>query len=278
MYRWSFSQARDLSLNDLRMALLNFISAKQANEPFIVRVDDADKGQVAEDKERDSLGTLALFGISYSQLYYQSRNFKYHLQFASTLLDQRKAFICFCPENKTPYDGTCENLSSEEVLNNPNPFVLRMKKRTKDEDSFVIMTTDKYPSSLFARACDDMLQGVTTIIDEETHRSDASKEEWIRTSLGYDQAMRYVYVPAFQDAKQSVQGLLDDGFMPEAIANYLLMPNRILTLEAMIATCDPQSDLLTSFEMETLRAINREHIQKLDDSQHVKKYPKEIVK
>ncbi|NCB54011.1 MAG: hypothetical protein EOM49_03575 [Epsilonproteobacteria bacterium] len=271
MYRWSFSQARDLSLNDLRMALLNFISAKQANEPFIVRVDDADKGQVAEDKERDSLGTLALFGISYSQLYYQSRNFKYHLQFVSTLLDQRKAFICFCPENKTPYDGTCETLSSEEVLNNPNPFVVRMKKRTKDEDSFVIMTTDKYPSSLFARACDDMLQGVTTIIDEEAHRSEASKEEWIRTSLGYDQAMRYVYVPALQDASYSVQRLLDEGFMPEAIANYLLMPNRILTLEAMIATLDLLSDLPTSFEMETLRAINREHIQKLDDSRHVKK-------
>lgn len=271
MYRWSFSQARDLSLNDLRMALLNFISAKQTNEPFIVRVDDADKGQVAEDKERDSLGTLALFGISYSQLYYQSRNFKYHLQFASTLLDQRKAFICFCPESKIPYDGTCETLSSEEVLNNPNPFVVRMKKRTKDEDSFVIMTTDKYPSSLFARACDDMLQGVTTIIDEEAHRSEASKEEWIRKSLGYDQAMHYVYIPSFQETSYSVQQLLDEGFMPEAIANYLLMPNRILTLEAMIATLDLLSDLPTSFEMETLRVINREHIQKLDDSRHVKK-------
>jgi len=75
------------------------------------------------------LEMLSLFGISYSQLYYQSDNFKYHLQFASTLLDRKKAFICFCPEDNTSsYDGRCEHLSNESILNNPNSFVIRFKK------------------------------------------------------------------------------------------------------------------------------------------------------
>ena len=95
MLRCTLSPTRDLNLNDLRIALLNFAFAKHANEPFIVRIDDADKTQIIEDKDRDLLDTLALFGISYTQLYYQSHNFKYHLQFASTLLDKKKAFFCF---------------------------------------------------------------------------------------------------------------------------------------------------------------------------------------
>lgn len=265
MYRYSLSQARDLSLNDLRIALVNFLSAKHANESFIVRVDDADRTHNIEDKDRDSLDILALFGISYTQLYYQSHNFKYHLQFASTLLDKKKAFICFCAEEKSPYDGACENLSSEEVLNNPRPFVIRMKKQAEGDDSCVIMKTDKYPTPLFARACDDMLQGVTTIIDEEAHRSEASKEEWIRKSLGYDQAMHCVYIPSFQETAYSVQQLLDEGFMPEAIANYLLAPHQILTFEQMLKSVDLHTNMPTSFEMETLRFINREHIKKLGD-------------
>lgn len=279
MLRCTLSPTRDLNLNDLRIVLLNFAFAKHANEPFIVRIDDADKTQIIEDKERDLLDTLALFGISYTQLYYQSHNFKYHLQFASTLLDKKKAFICFCAEDKaSPYDGACENLSSEEVLNNPRAFVIRMKQQAKGDDRFVIMKTDKYPTPLFARACNDMLQGVTTILCEEAHRSDAPKEEWIRKSLGYDQAMHYVYVPSFQETSYSVQQLLDEGFMPEAIANYLLAPHQILTFEEMLTSVDLHANMPTLFEMETLRFINREHIKKRDDSHHVKKYPKEIVK
>lgn len=268
MYRVVLSPMRDLNLNDLRTALLNFIAAKHANEPFIVRIDDADKTRVIEDKDRDNLDVLTLFGISYTQQYYQSHNFKYHLQFASTLLDRKKAFICFCQEDKVPYDGTCEHLSSEEILNNPSPFVIRMKKEHNDDDSFVIMRTDKYPTPLFARACDDMLQGVTTVICEETHRNDAPKEEWIRKSIDYDQAIRYVYVPTFQCQEEaiSVKALLDEGFMPEAIANYLLAPHQILALEAMMSEVNLSTfSTPVTFDKQELCLINREHIKKLGD-------------
>jgi len=276
MYRFAPSPTTDLHISNLQIALLNYICAKQAGEPFIVRIEDGDKAHIIEGKDQDILDTLALFGISYSQLYYQSHNFKYHLQFASTLLDTKKAFICFCPhENElSACDGTCEHLSSEEVLNIPKPFVIRMKKLEHTGNSFVIMRTDKYPTYTFACACDDMLQGVTTIIREDEQEPNAPKEEYIRKSIGYDQAMHYTHVPTLLCPKDEsdVTWLLNQGFMPEAIVNYLLLlshptPVEIFTLEEAISWFDITkiSKAPVNFDIEKLRFINREHIKRIPD-------------
>ncbi|MDD3344296.1 MAG: glutamate--tRNA ligase [Sulfurospirillaceae bacterium] len=297
MFRVALSPTGDMHIETLRVALLNYICAAQAGEPLIVRIEDIDKERTIEGKEHAMLDMLSLFGISYTQLYYQSSNFKYHLQFASTLLDKKKAFICFCKKESQDkayrYDGTCENLSSDAVLNNPNPFVIRMKKPAKtfsfndkikgamrfepdDIDSFVIMSADKYPTNTFACACDDMLQGVTTIIREEKHLLNTPKEELIRQSLGYDQAINYAHIPVMLYAKEdetlSAQYLLDQGFMPEAILNYLVLlgydtPTEIFTLEETISWFDITrlSKSSVHFDMDKLRFINREHIKRIPD-------------
>lgn len=265
MYRFTPSPMGNLNINDLRIALINYLCATQAGQQLIVRI---------EGEEQDTLEMLALFGISYSQLYYQNNNFKYHLQFASTLLDTKKAFICFCPHEASSCDSTCEHLTPEEVINNPRAFVIRMKKPDTASDSFVIMRTNKYPTPTFASACDDMLQGVTTLIQEEKHLNDAPKEEWVRKSLGYDQAMHYVHIPTIQSQKDEsdVKWLLDQGFMPEAILNYLLLlgnptPCEIFYMVEALAWFDIKN-ISTSpahFDIEKLRFINREHIKRTPD-------------
>ncbi|KFL34890.1 MULTISPECIES: glutamate--tRNA ligase family protein [unclassified Sulfurospirillum] len=276
MYRFAPSPTGNMSINDLRIALINYICAKQADEPLIVRIEDGDKARTIEGKDQEILEMLGLFGIDYSQLYYQSSNFKYHLQFASTLLDTKKAFICFCPQKDetSPCVGACEHLSSEEVINNPNSFVIRMKKCDTVSDHFVIMSTHKYPTYTFACACDDMLQGVTMIIRENEQEANTPKEEHIRQSIGYDQAMHYTHVPSLlcNEDESDVKGLLDQGFMPEAIVNYLLLlsnptPTEIFTLEEAIAWFDIKtiSPSPAPFEIDKLRFINVEHIKRIPD-------------
>ena len=258
------SLSSKLSICDLRKALLSYLYAQQAHDQLVVRLESTD--DVA-------LEMLLLFGISYQHLYYQKDNFKYHLQFASTLLDRKKAFICFCSEEKVSfYDGTCEHLSSEEILNNPNPFVIRMKKQNDDGDSFIIMDTHKYPTSVFARAYDDMLQGISHVIQEENDKEDASKEAYIRHALGYDQAIDYTYVAPLHDANSDVKKLLDEGFMPEAITNYLLLlgnttPVEIFTLKEAIGWLKIETSSTSSlhFDTDRLSLINREHIKRLSD-------------
>lgn len=313
MYRFAPSLSQDMHIGNLRVALYNYICAKQNGEQFIVRMEDTDRKNNKEGKAEDILDILAIFGITYDNLYYQSENFKYHLQFVSTLLDQKKAFACFCTKEELAkkeklakedkkvyrYDGTCTNKSPEEVLDNPNPFTIRIKKPEKaikfkdiikeelcfepdDIDSFVIMEKEKYPTYNFACACDDMIQGIQTIIREEEHLSNTPKQELIRNSLGYHESIEYAHLPVMLDEmgkkistagdRNNVRWLLDQGFMPEAISNYLLLlgnetPYEIFTTEEAFSWLDltKLSKEPSKFDMEKLRFLNREHIKTINN-------------
>jgi len=161
MYRFAPSPTGDMHIGNLRVALFNFICAKQSGDMFIVRMEDTDKAKNIENKDKEILDILAIFGITYDSLYYQSENLKYHLQFASALMSKGKAFACFCKTDKC--SGKCVNISQDELLNNNLPFTIRIKKpmdeisfkdtikdeiafKSEDVDSFVIMKKDKYPT------------------------------------------------------------------------------------------------------------------------------------
>lgn len=197
------------------------------------------------------------------------------------------------------YDGTCENLSDAAVLNNEKPFVIRIKRPQKtirfsdfikgelsfepqNLDSFVIMRADKTPTYNFACAIDDMLENITCIIRGEDHTSNTPKQEHIRQSLGYEQKMSYAHLPIIlnesgvkmskREAHSSVKWLLENGILPEAIINYLIMlgnktPCEIFTLEEALSWFELKkiSKAPARFDLKKLLQINREHIKKLSD-------------
>lgn len=280
MYRFSASLNKDLSLEGLRVALFNYACAKQNGKNFIVRIEDIDKARKTEGKDSDLLELLSIFGLKYDYLYYQSENFKYHLQFASSLMDKGQAFACFCKEENTPYDGKCINISQQELLNNNLPFTIRIKRpkdalHVKDTlqgevtfepeaiDSFVIMSQEKYPTHNFANACDDMLQGISHIIENQEDIVDAARQEWVRVSLGYTEGIRYTHLPSMSNAQISVKSLLDQGFLPEAISEYLFLLGGQTSKETF--NFDAILNSPVAFEMEKLEEINQEHIKALDD-------------
>ncbi|DAB31602.1 MAG TPA: glutamate--tRNA ligase [Sulfurospirillum sp. UBA11407] len=238
MYRFSVSPFEELRLDSLKLALLNYHGAKKSNDKFLVRFEDIARDK--ESKDSEILGILALCGIKYDYLYYQSENFKYHLQFASSLMDKGKAYACFCESDKCTQN--CMNISQEELLNNNLPFTIRLK--SKDED-FLIMTQEKYPTRVFATACDDMLQGLSHIIESEDNKKNEKQEEEIRTSLGFLEKIDYVHIPALEDI--SVKQLLNDGLLPEAIVEYL------------------QNLQDNTFDIDSLQEYNQKHINLLDD-------------
>jgi len=263
-----------MDINSLRIALFNYICAKQSGDMFIVRIEDSDKAKNIEGKDQEILDILAIFGITYDSLYYQSENFKYHLQFASFLMDKKKAFACFCTENELKnekYSGKCLHVSDDELLNNNLPFTIRIKS---DIDSFVIMKQDKYPTYNFACATDDMLQGIKQIIRDKVHILNTPKQELIRRSLGYEDKINYTHIPAIQniDDKSSVKWLLDQGFMPESIINYLvLLGNEVPTEIFSIAEAmewfeiDKISEEPVKFDINKLKFINREQIKLIEN-------------
>lgn len=304
MLRFASSPTRDMNIGDLRIALFNYIVSKQRGEGLIVRIDDMDKERNIEKKDEEILGILELFGIGYSHVVYQSQNFRFHTAMALQLLHEAKAFNCFCsPEwlekkreeaknNKETYryDDACRNLPAELVIDNENPFRVRIKKseepivikdhikgeitfKPEDTESFIIMREDKTPTYSFACGIDDMLGDISLIIRDEEYLSDTPKEDLIRTSLGYNKKIEYAHLPAIlgENADLSVKWLLEEGYLPSAIANYLISignkpPKEIFNLQDAIEWFDLKNISKSSgcFDIDILRDINKKHLRDLD--------------
>jgi len=314
MLRFAPSPTGDMHIGNLRVALFNYIVAKQRDEKLLIRIEDTDTQRNIEGKDKAILDILNAFNIKYDQVVYQSSNFKTHWKFATDLLTNKKAFVCFCtPEEiekerekaaseKRPYrySGKCEELSDIEVLEREDePFVVRLKKPQEsiefddyvkghlkfepfDVDSFVILRQNKIPTYNFACAIDDMLYDISLIIRGEDHLSNTPKQIAIQKAVGYDKKLEYAHLPIIlnsegkkmskRDEASSVLWLLEEGFLPEAIANYLVLlgnktPKEIFSLEEAIEFFDLKklSKAPAKFDIDKLRFINREHLKMKED-------------
>jgi glutamyl-tRNA synthetase len=202
------------------------------------------------------------------------------------------------------YSGKCfENGFEmlEELKKSNTPFVIRLKKpqdsitftdlikgkitTAPDEiDSFVILRADGTPTYNFACAVDDMSAGVSLIIRGEDHLSNTPKQIHIQKSLGFNEKIEYAHLPIIlnsdgkkmskRDSASSVIWLLEQGFLPDAIINYLLLlgnktPTEIFTLPEAINWFDLKSISKSpaKFDIDKLKFLNREHIKKMDSKE-----------
>jgi len=315
MLRFAPSPTGDMHIGNLRVALFNYIISKQRDENLVVRIEDTDKDRNIDGKDKEILDLLSLFGIEYSQVIYQSENIRFHTAMALQLMHEKKAFSCFCSndwldkkreeakENKKAYryDDACKNLPDQLVIDNTNPFTIRIKRPDEkiiiDDfikgnvefepdavDSFIIMRQDKTPTYNFACAVDDMLSDISLVIRGEDHMSNTPKQNHIRNSLSYDKKIEYAHLPIIlnddgkkmskRDDASSVKWLLEEGFLPEAIANYLILignkpPQEIFKIEDSIEwfKLENISKSPARFDIKMLRHINKEHLLNLDSKE-----------
>lgn len=307
MLRFAPSPTGDLDLESLRIALFNHILSKQLNEELIVRIEDSNRQKNIEGKEKEILELLSLFSIDYSRVVYQSENIKYHTQMAMKLLLDKKAFNCFCSDEALKqdkekakkegkpysYSGFCQTISDETKFNCNAPFVVRLSQPSQnikftdaikgeceyqpyEVDSCIILRHDKTPTENFASAMDDMLFNTSTIIRKENNILNTPKQIHIRESLGYTETIKYYHIPQItfnkEDKKITVQSLIDKGYLPVAIANYLLLlgfetPKEIFSIEEVLEWFDITkiSKSPAKFDLEKLNEINCKYMKMLDD-------------
>jgi glutamyl-tRNA synthetase len=308
MLRFALNPTKHIDIGDLRVALFNYILAKQLDKQLLIRIDDINQDKNIQNQEKEILEILNLFSIDYINIAYQNSTIKQDLKMAMQLLMQKKAFSCFCTDDMIEksyqkakknnkiynYDGGCDKLDDAVVINTEAPFTVRIKapkddikftdllkgkiKYTSEQiDSFIILTKDKIPTSNFASAIDDMIYDISTIIIDEKDIDNTPKQIHIRESLGYTKQIDYLHIPSISnikpdDKKFYVSELIELGFLPVAIANYLVLlgnntPTRIFTLEEAINWFDIKN--LTNenieFDIEELKQINKEHMKMLDN-------------
>jgi len=203
------------------------------------------------------------------------------------------------------YSGQCFEVDKAEharLKESGIPFVVRLKKPEQDivnhdlikgdivtapneVDSFVILRADGTPTYNFACACDDMLSGVNFIIRGEDHLSNTPKQKHIKMQLGYEEETTYAHLPIIlntdgkkmskHDDASSVKWMFEEGFIPDAIINYLLLlgnskaPKEIFTLPEAIEwfKLENISRSPAKFDIDKLRFINREHLKMMDDKE-----------
>ncbi len=315
MLRFAPSPTADMSIEDLRVAIFNYIVAKQKDVHFIVRIEDGDKERNITGKDTEIMDILEKFALPHDSVSHQSENLHIHQTLAIRLLEEKKAFVCTCTpeqldadkeeaeENNLPYrySGRCSGIGAQELhklKEEKTPFVLRIKApdapiithdlirgdietAPNEVDSFVILKADGTPTYDFACACDDMISGITLIIRGEEQLSNTPKQKHIQRLLGYEQETEYVHLPAILnnegekmdgDDTGSVKWLFEQGFIPDAIANYLILlgnqtPTEIFTMPEALAWFDLSklSNSPARFDIDTLRSINKEHLRRMDD-------------
>ena len=311
MLRFAPSPTGDMHIGNLRAAIFNYIIAKQTNQKFLIRIEDTDLARNIEGKDKEILSLLNLFGLLWDNLVYQSHNFDKHRQLAQYLIEKDLAFYCYCSKEfleskrelakaqKKPfrYDMQWAEL---EKHTNKNP-VIRIKGATStisfedaikghlsfephEIDSFVIIKEDGIPTYNFACAVDDMLYDVSFVVRGEDHTSNTPRQILIHRALGYEKVLGYAHLPIIlgesgskmskRDSASSVAWLLEQGFLPQAIINYLISmgnhtPQEVFKLQESFAWFDIKNIAKSpvKFDIKRLRFLNREHLKMLNEQE-----------
>ena len=278
MLRFAPSPTGDMHIANLRIAILNYLVSQQKNEQFLVRIEDTESKHNIEGKDSEIMQILEKFALKHDSLFHQSEHLNLYQTLGVKLLKEKKAFVCKCTnvedDNCTK---NCAELTAKEYSTlkaSKEKFVIRIQK-SPNMEAFVILKRDGTPTYNFACATDDMMSNIDFVIRDEKYLVDTPKQIHIKNLLGYDQKTTYVHIPTILDLDEStsLQSLFEQGFIPDAILNYLLLlgnantPKEIFTLPEAIKWFDLNSISKSpaKFEMTKLRFINREHLKLMDD-------------
>jgi glutamyl-tRNA synthetase len=282
MLRFAPSPTGDMHIGNLRVAILNYLTSQQKNDQFLVRIEDIDGTRNIEGKDTEIMMILEKFALIHNAVFHQSEHLNLYQILSLRLLKEEKAFVCKCTNQEVPYSGACENLKQEDyaaLKESGEKFIIRLKKpknNISNIDSFVIMKNDGMPSYDFACATDDMMSNIDFVIRGEEYLLNTPQQIHIKSLLGYENETKYLHIPLISNSEEiSVKKLFEEGFIPDAILNYLLLlgyaepPKEIFTLPEAIEWFDLNSlsKSAVKFNMEKLRFINREHLKLMDNRQ-----------
>ncbi|MCP6719376.1 MAG: glutamate--tRNA ligase [Patescibacteria group bacterium] len=226
-----------LHIGTARAALFNYLFAKKNHGVFILRIEDTDPERSKPEYEKDIIETLNWLKIEPDEgpgiggeygPYRQSERKEIYEKYLKKLLEEDKAYYCFCSEEdleakreyqlsigEAPhYSGKCANLSEEIVkknLSEKKSFVIRFrvpKKKVKFND--LIRDQIEFDASLMgdisiAKSISKPLYNLAVVIDDyemkishvirgEDHIPNTPKQILIQEALGFSRP-KYAHLP-----------------------------------------------------------------------------------
>lgn len=214
-------------------------------------------------------------------------------------------------DNKIPfmYDGHCRNIDINEAkkrIQNGEKYVIRQKMPKNGEtvvedliygkividnsvlEDQILIKSDGYPTYNFANVVDDHLMGITHVVRGKEYLDQTAKYNLLYDAFGFEKPT-YIHVAMVlgedgtklskRNGDSSFMDLYNEGYLPEAIVNYLVLlgwsPNsnkEIFSLDELINEFDPKriSKSSSKYDIKKLNWFNAHYIKNLDDDSYLK--------
>lgn len=236
--RFAPSPTGFLHIGNFRVALFDYLIAKNLNGKLILRIEDTDSKREVAGATEKLIEVLEKFNIKFDEgphvggdfgPYIQSQRLDIYQKYYNQLLNEGKAYRCFCSEERLEemraeqeknklapkYDLHCRNLSPEESerrAQNGEPFVIRQKMPlegkievydelkgkivfdAKDLDDQVLIKSNGVPTYQFANVVDDHLMKITHVTRGDEWLSSFPKNILLYQAFSWE-APKFIHLP-----------------------------------------------------------------------------------
>jgi glutamyl-tRNA synthetase len=298
-----------LHIGGVRTALFSWLYARRHRGVFILRIEDTDRERSTEAATQVILDGMQWLGLSADEgPFYQTRRMDRYREVIEQLLQAGHAYRCYCSreeleamrnrqfaaKQKPRYDGTCRGLSTPRAgvdpvvrFRNPQEGTVvvadvihgNVSFENAELDDLIIARSDGSPTYNFCVVVDDMDMRITHVIRGDDHLNNTPRQINMLRALGVTPPV-YGHVPMILGADGaklskrhgavSVLQYRDDGYLPEALLNYLVRlgwshgDQEVFTLDEMTQLFDIHdvNKAASAFNPDKLLWLNQQHIMK----------------
>lgn len=259
--RFAPSPTGYLHIGGARTALFNWLYARRHSGVFILRIEDTDRERSTDEYIGAIMQGMKWLGLDWDEgPYRQTDRFDIYRRYAERLLNEGKAYYCYCPPEElearrkaamaagkpVKYDGRCR--SRKEPVPGIKP-VIRFKMPDTGQtivddlirgtvvfentqlDDLIIVRSDGTPTYNLTVVVDDVAMGITDVIRGDDHLNNTPKQIQMYRAFGY-QTPRFAHLPMILGADKtrlskrhgatSVMAYYEMGYLRDALVNYLV--------------------------------------------------------
>ena len=311
--RFAPSPTGYLHIGGARTALYSWLHARKHGGRFVLRIEDTDLERSTMESVNAILEGMTWLGLEYDEgPFYQTERFDRYKEAIQQLLDKGLAYYCYCTreeietmreeamarKEKPRYDGRCRMRTEaregvEPVIRFKNPVdgvvvvndLIKGKVvfQNSELDDLIIARSDGTPTYNFTVVVDDWDMNISHVIRGDDHLNNTPRQINLLRALGAEPPI-YAHVPMIlgEDGKRlskrhgavSVMQYREDGFLPEALLNYLVRlgwshgDQEVFSVDEMIEFFDVNdvNGAASTFNPEKLLWLNQQYIMAADDT------------
>lgn len=260
--RFAPSPTGYLHIGGARTALFSWLFARHHGGKFVLRIEDTDRERSTQESVDAILRGMEWLGMDYDEgPYYQTQRFDRYQEVITQLLDEGKAYRCYCTKDeldalraeqqknkqKPRYDGRYRDYSGpipsgiEPVIRFKNPLdgkvvindqVLgQVVINNRELDDLIIARSDGTPTYNLTVVVDDLDMEISHVIRGDDHINNTPRQINLLHAIGGEIPI-YAHLPMIlgNDGKRmskrhgavSVSAYAEEGYLPEALLNYLV--------------------------------------------------------